>query len=87
MKNAVTQEAVENNITTVQYYQFLGTTVTVACITMKNGFTVIGESACADPDNFNAIMGEQIALVDAKRKMWSLLGFRIKDQLAENLYD
>lgn len=83
-ENTVTPQVIENNICAIQYHQFCGTTTTVCCVTMKNGFTVTGQSACADPDNFDSEIGEALALEDAKSKMWSFLGFRLKDQLADN---
>ena len=78
-KNAVTPELIEKQICAIQYHQFPGTTVTIACVTLKNGFSVIGQAACVDPDNFNLIMGQEIALEDAKSKIWSFLGFRLRD--------
>ena len=40
--------------------------LTIAVVTMKNGFTVVGESACAWPANFDADIGGRLALTDAK---------------------
>ena len=49
---------------------------------LKNGFTVTGESACASPENFNAEIGRKIARENAVNKVWSHLGFRLRDKLA-----
>lgn len=57
--------------------------LTLCVIKMKNGFTVVGESSCADPANFDKYVGEQLAFENAKKKMWPLLGFRLKDQMAQ----
>ena len=54
----------------------------MCCLTLKNGFTVTGESACASPENFNAEIGQKIARSNAREKLWPLLGFRLRDQLA-----
>ena len=34
----------------IQYYVFPGTTLTVCLITLRNGFSVTGESAAASPE-------------------------------------
>lgn len=51
-------------------------------IVLKNGFTVTGESACASQENFDAEIGRKIARANAVAKIWPLLGFRLRDQLA-----
>jgi hypothetical protein len=56
--------------------------LTFCVLVLKNGYTVTGESACVSPENFNAAIGREIARVDAVRKVWSLLGFRLKDRLS-----
>ena len=57
----VRTEDVDAEILTGQYHHFVGTTVTVCVITMRNGFTVVGKSACANPDNFEEALGEKLA--------------------------
>ncbi len=47
-----------------------------------NGFTVTGESACASPQNFDPEIGRKIARQNAVQKIWPLLGFRLRDELA-----
>ena len=56
--------------------------LTVCVLVLKNGFTVTGESACASPENFDAQIGRDIARANAVNKVWPLLGFRLRDQLA-----
>lgn len=68
-------------IALTQYHVFEGTCTTVCQIVMHNGFGVIGESACASPENFNAEIGRKIAFANAREKMWPFLGFRLRDQL------
>lgn len=57
--------------------------LTFCVIQMRNGFTVTGESACASPENFNAEIGRCIARENAVNKMWPLMGYALKDKLAE----
>jgi len=46
-----------------------GTTLTLAVLTLRNGFTVTGESACADPANFDEAIGRRIARDNARQKI------------------
>lgn len=42
---------------------------------LRNGFTVVEDSACVDPANYDQTLGEGYALQKAKRKVWEFLGF------------
>ena len=55
--------------------------LTFCVITLKNGFTVTGESACASPENFNKEIGQKVAYENAKNKIWALEGYLLKEQL------
>lgn len=57
--------------------------LTVCVLVLRNGFTVTGESACASPENFNADIGRQIARKHAVEKIWPLLGYELRSQLAK----
>lgn len=57
--------------------------LTFCVLVLKNGFTVTGESACASPENFDAEIGRRIARENAKQKLWPLLGYALKERLAE----
>ena len=56
--------------------------LTFCVLVLRNGFTVVGESACASPENFDAEVGQRAALAAAKNKMWPLLGYALKERLA-----
>lgn len=56
--------------------------LTFCVLVLRNGFTVTGESACASPDNFNAELGARIARDNAKQKIWPLLGYVLRSELA-----
>lgn len=64
-----------------QYCLFPGTTVTVCCLTLRNGFSVIGESAAASPENFDAEIGRKVAFENAKQKIWALEGYLLRERL------
>ena len=80
----ITPADIDNMILTEQYHTFVGTTTTVCCITLKkSGFTVVGESACASPENFDEEIGKQIAFRNARDKIWLLEGYRLKSELSK----
>ena len=56
--------------------------LTICLIVMKNGFTIIGKSAPASPENFDAEYGKELAYEDAIKQLWPLMGFALKDRLA-----
>ena len=57
--------------------------LTFCVLTLRNGFTVTGESACASPENFNAEIGRRVAREHAVNKISPLLGYALKDKLAQ----
>lgn len=57
--------------------------LTFCVLTLKNGFTVTGESACASPENFDAEVGRKIARANAVAKIWPLMGYELRSRLAE----
>lgn len=58
--------------------------LTVCRLTLQNGFTVVGESACVSPENFNAEVGQRVSRDDAKRKIWPLLGYQLREVLYQS---
>lgn len=59
--------------------------LTICVITLQNGFTVLGQSACASPENYNRELGNRLAYSDAKNKIWALMGYKLKQDLFESL--
>lgn len=55
--------------------------LTICVLVLRNGFTVVGEGACASPENFKAHIGRRIARDNAKQKVWPLLGYVLREQL------
>lgn len=78
----VSNESIDALIMGAQYHVFPGTTVTVACLVLRNGYRVIGQSAAASPENFNAELGEKIAYADARSKIWALEGYLLRERLS-----
>lgn len=79
----ITPEAIDSKIGIVNYHVFDGSQLTVCCMTLENGFTVTGESACASPENFDAEIGRKIAFGNARDKIWALEGYLLKQSLYE----
>jgi hypothetical protein len=78
----ITPQHIDDQIVAGDYHVFPGTTVTVCCLTLRNGYTVIGESACASPENFDAELGRKIAYDNARNKIWALEGYLLRSKLA-----
>ena len=78
----VTPEHLESVITSEQFHVFDNTTFTACLLTLKNGYTVLGESACASPENFNAEIGRKIARQNAVNKIWALEGYLLREKLS-----
>lgn len=57
--------------------------LTFCVLTLRNGFTVTGESACVSPENFDAEIGRKIARQKAVEKIWPLMGYALKQKLRE----
>ena len=56
---------------------------TVICqLTLKNGFTVDGKSACVSKDNFNQEIGNKIARENARENIWQLEAYLLKEKLS-----
>lgn len=56
--------------------------LTVCVMVLRNGYTVLGKSACADPDNYAKDIGRELARKDAIGQIWPLLGFELRSKLA-----
>lgn len=83
-KNEVGLDDVFNEVEEEVFHQFPGTRVTVCCVVLKNGFSVVGQSHCVDPANFNVGIGRSIAQADALEKVGQFLAFRRRDQITRD---
>lgn len=75
-------QMIDETIVSEQYHVFPGTTMTVCALSLRNGFIVIGESAAASPENFDADIGRKIARENARNKIWALEGYLLRSKLA-----
>jgi hypothetical protein len=56
--------------------------LTICVLAMQNGFTVIGKSAPASPENFDPEKGKRFAYEDAIKQLWPLEGYALREKLA-----
>ena len=79
VKPRVTLDQIKGLIASERY--FLDDTLTICVLTLANGYKVTGESAAADPVNFNEELGRKIAKEKAVAEIWPLAGFLLRDTL------
>jgi Phage protein (N4 Gp49/phage Sf6 gene 66) family len=79
----LTPAMIDATIAGEDYHVFPGSNLTVCCLTLQNGFTVTGESACVSAANFDAELGRKIARGHAHDKIWALEGYLLKSRLAK----
>ncbi len=84
-RNKVTKEYIESKIKGVTFTLLPNKRTTVAQITLENGFTVEGQSACVSLENYNKELGEQIAFDNAFEKVWELEGYLLAQELFKKL--
>lgn len=77
----VTPDRIASVIVKEEYHR-LTDVLTMCVLTLTNGFTVTGESACASPENFDEEIGRKIARDQAVSKVWMLEGYLLKSTLS-----
>ena len=80
----LTQALIDDQVARTQFTHFPGTTMTVCCLTLKNGFYVTGESACVDPRKFDFNLGCKLARENAVRKIWDLEAYMLRDYITNH---
>ena len=81
--NRVTLESMKAKVKNVEFfYPKESPQMTVAAVTLTNGYVLIGKSAPADPANYNEEQGKKFAQEDALRQMWPLEGYALCEKLA-----
>lgn len=83
-EDRVTLDSIKNKIASVEIINpKSAATLTLAVVTMENGFTVVGQSACADPNNYNKELGDRLAEDDAIRGIWAHEGYLLRERLSK----
>ncbi len=68
----------------VVYTTVPNSTLTLCLLYMKNGYVVLGKSACVDASKFNTAIGEKYAYEDALNNLWPLEGYLMAERLMES---
>lgn len=76
-------EMIDAAIVKKEFHTFPGNKQTVCCLTLKNGFTIVGESACVSPENFDKEIGDKIAFENARDKIWAFEGYLLQERQNE----
>jgi hypothetical protein len=79
----VTKEALLARIETTEFILMPDARTTICHLTMTNGFTVRGESACVARDEFDAELGKKYAYDQALDKAWAFEGYLLADKRHE----
>jgi len=82
MKTTVTMQDILDKVVLSTYTLMPDLRTTICQLTLANGYTVNGTSACVAVENYNQHLGEMYAYQDALDKVWPLEGYL----LAETLY-
>lgn len=78
----ITPDHINALITDEVYWNPDGTTLTICVIKVKNGSLLVGESACASPENFDAEIGKKRAFENARNQLWKLEGYLLREKLS-----
>lgn len=80
--NKLSMGDIQSVIVGESYHRVPGTTFMVCFLTLRNGFIVTGESACADPSAYDQATGEKYARENAVEKIWTLEGYLLRERLS-----
>jgi hypothetical protein len=76
----VTKEGIQSRIAITSFHHLVDVpTVTICNIVLDNGYSVRGESACVNLENYNEEIGNKIAFDNAFSKLWPLYGFLLAE--------
>ena len=81
--NSLSVEFIESVVEGAIFKQIDDTTTTLCILTLKNGYVVVGQSACIDKNVFEFEVGKQIAYEDAFGKIWELEGYLLAQRRFE----
>lgn len=83
MANTVTKEQIQSILDNSEYEVFHRVFDKQCLVVAKlpNGFTIVGESACVDPNNYDEQIGFDLAVDRIKNRIWELEGYNLQNQL------
>lgn len=78
----VTQKQIDEILSNSEFKEFhriFGKQCVVVAL-LPNGFTIVGESACVDPNNYDETIGYDLALKDIENQLWMLEGYLLQNR-------
>ncbi len=79
--NKVTLESIKAKIKAHCYLVLPDGRTTICMLSLENGYTIKGMSACVDAANFDIDLGRKYAYEDAIRQIWPLEGYLLAERL------
>ena len=76
----ITADGIKAVIAQAEYFR--SRTLTICILTLRNGFHIIGKSACASPENYDRAVGERYAYDDAFDQVWAFEAYLLKERLS-----
>lgn len=79
----VTQEQIDNIIahSKLKGFHRVHDKQCIIVAELPNGFTVVGESACVDPANYDEQIGFDLAVEHIKKRLWEFEGYVLQNKL------
>lgn len=74
----ITAAYMEERIAKREFWRW-GPTLTLCKLTLDNGYTSVGQSACVNEANYNQEIGERVAYDNAFKNLWPLFGFLLAE--------
>lgn len=81
MENQITLDSIKSKIAGECYIVLPDGRTTVCMLSMKNGYTIKGMSACMKASNFNIDVGRLEAYEDAVRQIWQFEDYLLAEKL------
>lgn len=81
--STVTRHGILDKIKGATYTLLPNGRTTICQLTLANGFTVEGQSACVCAANYNQALGEKYAYDDAVENVWKFEGYLLAERMHE----
>lgn len=77
----LTPDMIDDTIVDEYYHIIPSMALTLCVLSLKNGFTVTGETTAISVANFDEALGRKVARENARKKVWALEGYLLKEKL------
>ena len=82
MAEKVTLQGILDKIKLVTYTLLPDGRTTICQLTMENGYSIQGYSACVVKENYDQFLGEKYAYEDALKNVWPFEGYLLAEKIA-----